>query len=1382
MSLDIYSSLMQPRHSSTSRPPPPPPPAKARSGPVPAQDDLSSVEQRLLDFFPAAFNQTKAAPIPSQPSQAAVVAAGSVKVAVPSTPKLLSALHSRTPSVSPFARMGLEYADEVDGAVGDGRSVLKETGEESKEEEEEEAAGTSGRDVKQATAELVFATRQRRSTLRDKMAHSRHSSVLSAPAAHKADEPNTVAASSAPAGEQQQHRGRRIISNARMMNAANRPVLHTAAPLSPQSPLSPPPPQTIIVPAADSLPTQEEADGSAVAQKKKKPTAFLSHLAGLIKTPMTATSLAIPRYHAAVEAAADAAQPASHTAATAAAAVELSRAAAIEAQQALKRQTATEAATNEAKNSQQPLTPTARGETKQTEVILKPQRLIEEVKAKAEETKQDQSATETTTTILPVTAPTTTTAQRTAQQQQKKEKMAEEDDDSWDDSESGEDDDKYSSDSSSDSSQHHIASDSDPDSDTFIRSLSSMWTTAKKKQDKQLAKQQRQAAERAQQQRLYGKTLVTGGMIVEREGGRMKREVRRAVKSGRGRDGAKLTLEERKALQMAAVYRQHDQDVKKATQKQEEMREQEDAVDRSDSRPLTPQSGNRVLAAPVSTSSASSPSSPRRRTAPTAAVTATPFVPVRYDAPAMPAEPLPVRPTTEVVFGCNTAVTEEESTRRNKKVQRRGPSLFDLAYGTAAVEEIEANKEYKKKSVLAIDDEEDTEVAHPPTVPVVLPARVLRAAPPVSSHVISEGIAAGLPFSVRPIKRQRRTTESSAVVPAEIDVAAIAQQAIRQHKHNAPPQPSTAVNVSTLSHKAISFSRAPRSSQLAKPSQLTPTAQQLSAKRPRMAAKTKAHLDRLHAAHLEQQQRLQRERREKEERALEGCTFAPQLAAKSEKMAERKRMQDEVQMRLYDMLRGRKQGQKGERHEDEGAEDDAPITWGWQDADQPSPAPVAAADGKSSTLHTTTSTPSGGSSAGKHEKLSRAEVMHAQHRIQQERLREQKQMEDEHRAQQQLAHCTFVPHTNFYAAPASSNSTDSAALADSSTVSAPPAEQHLDEQSPAVSPMVVQKMQTSYEEQFVREANSRQSHETQNQWQPEEQSSQHIQPTSQLSSQASEEEEEDDDDLFATAEVSTARSAALHTSPPVAEQLNQESNHLDSALDPHVDTHGSVTAWPILDSEDQPESADNDSSEPAESERSIAVEAEERDSIHTAFAWAVPAFATDTGEDELESPVHSYPEVVEADERQHVAAEETDEELDELLNTTELAHFRDTLLAAQMTVINDATDPLAVSPDEQPTPLVSRFPLSTKENAVVQPGRNVASDAGGADNAVGGDVRPLLLYVDIALSPDRVERMQLCDGDDLLRCASEFCAKHGLHVDYVSIIEGMLQQQLQQAS
>ena len=96
-----------------------------------------------------------------------------------------------------------------------------------------------GRGVKQATAELVFATRQRRSTLREKMAHSRQPSLLSSPAAaYKADEPAVVAVTSAPAGEQQ--RGRRIISNARMMNAANRPILHTAAPLSPNSALSAP--------------------------------------------------------------------------------------------------------------------------------------------------------------------------------------------------------------------------------------------------------------------------------------------------------------------------------------------------------------------------------------------------------------------------------------------------------------------------------------------------------------------------------------------------------------------------------------------------------------------------------------------------------------------------------------------------------------------------------------------------------------------------------------------------------------------------------------------------------------------------------------------------------------------------------------------------------------------------------------------------------------------------------------------------------------------------------------------------------------------------------------------------------------------------------------
>ena len=1414
MSLSLYSSLMQPQQPIVSRSPPPPPPpprSDSRDGSAADTDDLSSVEQRLLDFFPAASKPNTAAPAPAavQPAQPAVVGAGSAKAVVPPTPKLLSALHSRTPSVSPFARMGLEYEEEEEEeqntAAAHGRSrgrddsvTRKDIDEESKEAE---AGGASVRDVKQATAELVFATRQRRSTLREKKAHNRINSTLSSPAAaHKVEDTLAVAADIIPEGEQQP-RGRRIISNARMMNAANRPALHTAMPLSPNSPLSPPPP-----PVPVSQPARSAADATSVAVAedraaplKKKPTAFLSHLAGLVKTPMTASSPAIPRYHAAVEAVADAMQPASPTAATAAAAVEQSRAAIAAAQQAASRQQAATPASHSNPDLDGPA-PTApeSGKTRLTAAASPTQGVSQasmgvEVPALA----VVNSETEQPAAVV-LLAEQPNDGERSPVREAH---GASKDDGSWDDSEDdGSDADSLGAGSShsDDSSHERVASASDSDSDAFMQSLSSMWSSAKRRQDKQLARQQAQVAERAQQQQKYGKTLLSGGAIVEREGGRMRKEVRWALRSGRGRDGAKLTLEQRKAMKMAAVYRQKEQRIAKPAQREEERRKQEDADNKRNVRPLTPQPAGRALAVPIPATSHSSPSSPRRRTAPglTAPNQPAPFIPVRYDAPDMPAEPLPARPSTEVVFGRSTAVSEEEAARRSKKNQRRGPSLFDLAYGTAAAKAGDANSEPRvNKAARSVADEEDTEVAHPPAVPVVIPARVLRAPPPVSGHVISEGIAAGLPFSIRAIKR--RTTESAAVVPAESDLAAIAQQAIRQHKRDTPPQPSSALNASTLSPKGVSFPRTPRTPQPAKASPATAAAAQRPAKRPRMAAKTAAHLERLHSAHMEAQQKLQRERREKEERALEGCTFAPQLAAKSEKLAERKRMQDEVQMRLYDMIRGRKTADKLKKRDDEQAEeDDVPITWGWEDADQPAPATAAAAaasiavDTHSSAVHTMSPTPVS-SSAGKREKLSRAEVMHAQHRIQQERLREQKQLEDEQKAQQQLAQCTFAPHTNHYAAPSASTSAASSSSAVSSTQAQPEVSASIADEQPThrtavvPPPMVVQRMHASYEEQFVRETSRRQSHES-NQQRVEQPDG--LTPSTQLAAAPGKPEADDveDEDLFTTGEAATARSAAPRATPPAAQQLTQHKHEANAEHNVQADAPASaVAAWLIPDDGEYEDVHATSASHAVDASGSAAIDHNHtvseggRDALHTSFAWAVPSFSTDTGDDELDSPVLSYPEVVHAHERRDAAAGDTDDELDELTNTTELAHFRSTLLAAQMSKAPvDTSGPHDVLSAYHPAPDGSSEPAQHEELPAEQ--SSITSSASAVSHA-GGDAKALL-YVDIALSASRVERMQLCDGDDLLRCASEFCAKHGLHADYVSIIEGMLHQQLQPAS
>ena len=1391
MSLDLYSSLLQPHQPAPALPPPPPPP---KYKPLTASsNDLSAVEERLLAFFPTALNHVSSStPTLPGPTHSAPPAAAT-KMVVPPTPKLLSALHTRTPSISPFARMGLDYVDDGDGVGG----VLKEADEESAEAEE--VAGVNGRDVKQATAELVYATRQRRSTLRDKMAHSGRPASLSA--SQKSDE-SAALASAVPATAitEQPQRGRRIISNARMMNAANRPTLHTAAPLAPNSPLSPPPPSAVsqpTSPAAESISSDME-DGSARPNKKKRqPTAFLSQLAGMIKTPMTAAPPAIPRYHATVEAVADAQQPASPTAATAAASIEQSRAAAEVLRQAAKQ-------TTEPTNSKQTI-PTAAAdiETTQTEATPTPKSPAQQMPA-SEDIKSRSKAVVVARSSSPEPAAAPAPHSKPQEvQEETKVKHDTEDEDSWDDSEDeSEDGDAYSSSASdSDSTHQRIASSSDSDSDTFMRSLSSMWTTAKRRQDKLIGKQQRQAAERTEQ-RMYGKTLLNGGIIVEREGGRIKKEVRRAVRSGRRRDGAKLTLEERKAMKMAAVYRQQGQTVKKAAPKQEEKREQEEADDQPQ-RPLTPQAATRVLTAPASNTSRSSPSSPRRRSA--APASTTPFIPVRYDAPAMPAEPLPTRLPTEVAFGRNTALTADEAVKRQKKSQGRGPSLFDLAYGTAVVEADGAEKMHKKKTAKWLEEEDDTALPYIPAAPIVLPARVLRAPPPVSTHIISEGVAAGLPFSIRAIKR-RSTPSSAFVVPADAHVTVIAQQAIRQHKHNAPPPPSTAINSSTLSHKSISFPRSPRSPQPPKHTQPTSSTsqqqqhqQQQPPRRPRMAAKTKAHLDRLHAAHLEQQQRLTRERAEKEERALEGCTFVPQLAAKSEKMAERRRMQDEVQMRLYDMMKGRKQKEKeGKRGAEEAqaeveAEDDAPISWGWQDApaDQLPPAPAAAADGHQSTGRTSTTTPAGASSAGSREKLSRAEVMYAQHRIQQERLKEMKQVEDEQRAQQQLAQCTFVPRTNSYGPPSDSSNPTSAVHHDQATASATLAEEESVDQSQTVPVMVVQKMHTSYEEQFERANSRRQSHAAPQQQQPtmEQQQAEasHVTQPSTLIDEQREDAEisEDEDDLFATAETAAAQSAAPSAVPAVASAAAKRTSlrAADDAATGQSDIHAAIAAWPVPVVDDEHSDCETDqhgqeqhmeAESEAVTDRSVAVEAAEpRDSIHTSFAWAVPAFATDTGEDELESPVHSYPEVVEADEWQRERAEETDEELDELLNTAELAQFRNTLLAEQLHTLDNETAHTAPSASSE-----QQTAEDSNHQPVQQEPQSKQEDSHPSATA---NTSRTLLFVDIALSADRVERMQLCDGDDLLRCASDFCAKHDLHADYVPLIEDMLHQRLQQS-
>ena len=893
------------------------------------------VEHRMLTFFPKGIQPVSVAP-PPPPPQPRVI---------PSTPKLLSNLHARTPSVSPFTRMGLDFPDDA--------TILEEHRQHSDDAEQPQLSGsTKAATFNRTDAKIeqmeggggsAASSSPSRSLMKNKMAvvrerrkAQRESGGGGAAVAAEVEEPHVArqpSASIAAVADIDAPRSRRIISHAQQLNRTA-----AAQPLSPSSataPITSPPPQA--EPSVD-----EPSSPSSASSDKRKPgpaSAFLQHLAGLIKTPQQAP----PQLHRRLpsEADPDAPPPTGYV----------------------------PAPFNPRRPASPPPAPSQLSPT--------PQQPSEEKLSTLTQSQHSLSSSSKAAPAASTHAPADRADASSEQEERRKRDVASAA------GEAGEDDDgDMSTPSSSTASPSPVVSGGEEDE--LCASLSSMWRSAKRRQDRALRPQLEAAAERREHRERFGKSLVTAGLIVAEEGERMSRAERRLVRKGKRKDSQgqvhRMTLEQRKAVKLAAVYRQ--QQPKPA---EEEHRQPEEAAE---------QHKQRHTAAHLQTlspsASQSSSGAARREGVDGSPVTVGAEAADRLPVPAFSAAPLPTRPATDVVFGRTTALSEEERSKRAKRQQRshsHAPSLFDLAYGTESAEQHNAEEKEEKRRRKPPAEAADDENVQPSGLPLSIPVHLL-VDPGRSSHVVKEGIAKGLPMSLVPIARTRLTpSQASAAHVSHTAVPPPPVQAIHHHKASSVATASAAASLepsSTLSHIATTFPKAPRSPLPAisppSPSPSSPS------KRPRLAPKTKERLDRLHAAHRARQARLEVERAAKEAQALDGCTFAPVLAPKTGKMADKKRLQDELLVQQWETIKAKAERKRMDEKDPTAAEGEESKAGG--DADG------AVAE----------SSASGGDG-----KRSRVQLLHDQYLIQQEQRAQQKAVEEQLKAEEEISRCTFDP-------------------------------------------------------------------------------------------------------------------------------------------------------------------------------------------------------------------------------------------------------------------------------------------------------------------------------------------------------------------------------------
>ena len=572
---------------------------------------------------------------------------------------------------------------------------------------------------------------------------------------------------------------------------------------------------------------------------------------------------------------------------------------------------------------------------------------------------------------------------------------------------SSEDEGDVASSSSSPSTPPPVLSDDGSD-DEMTRSLSTLWSSAKRRQDRLLRSQHEATVEKLHHKETWGKSLVTAGLIVQVEGKTLGKEEQRMVRRGKRQDGKghvrKMTLEERKAVKMAAVYRQLLPEPPPPPP--QEQREQE-----VDERRGVGRRGKATLSHthPITAPRPSSPSSTPFRRVVSPSMSST----VSLEAPravgAFSPAPLQVRAPTDVVFGRTTALTEEEEKAkkaRQSKGHTHSPSLFDLAYGSEASRSTASDPPTqqgrgRRKANTDTSAADDDETVPSSGLTLTIPARVL-ASPGVSSHRVREGIAQGLPLSIIPIARH-------ALTPAQVSAAVVSPTSLSPppmkaiHHHKSPSiSPSTPLTVSSLSHLSTTFSKAPRTFH-----PTLPTTPSTPPKRVRLAPKTKARLDRLHEAHRLTQARLVSERAAKEAKAMAECTFTPTLAPNTERLAERKRLQDEMLIHQWELIKAKAAERRAQQQS-------SLLTFSSHSAPPLSitaaPTPLVQQVEEASSFSVGRESRGGSTASDSGEgKRSRAHVMHDQHLLLQERKVYQKALEDEAKAEEEVSECTFDP-------------------------------------------------------------------------------------------------------------------------------------------------------------------------------------------------------------------------------------------------------------------------------------------------------------------------------------------------------------------------------------
>ena len=809
-------------------------------------------------------------------------------------------------------------------------------------------------------------------------------------------------------------------------------------------------------------------------------------------------------------------------------------------------------------------------------------------------------------------------------------------------------------------SAHAVPSDSDGDEVT--RALSSLWSSAKRRQERDLRHEDDAARERRRQRDAFGKTIVTGGVIVQKDGATLGHTVRRVMRRGKREEAGgalrRMTLEERKAVKMAAVYRQH-----RPPPEAEEQREQEQPAASP-----SPRSHSQPRLSPRSGSSSPSPSTHR-----TAAFSATaPIHPARYAVAAYAAAPLPVRSPRDVAFGRTTPLSGEAKTKRavaSAKRHAHTPSLFDLAYGSSEATRSGADDDHaERRRERRQKQSERKGASSSPTTP----AAARSATPGRSSHVVAEGLGAGMTMSIVTVSRDRASGKfrASAVPPSPAATAAAVAHLSQQQR---------ATTTRTLPPPALTTS---------------------ATKRMRMAPSTKARLDRLYAAHRATQARLASERAAQEEAALDDCTFKPALAPRTERLAERRRLQDEALVQQWEKIKAR-----GAQLRQQAQQRTAALG----DSNDPNPlADEEKADAEASSTGSNAREAVSGDV-----KKSRVQLMHDAYLMQQERLQQQRADEERLKAEQEVRECTFDPFVARHSNRAASSSTSPATRIPPPPPPPPAGPPPVRAASPqprsgsvsgimsrvsGADALSSRRTEPSYEEQF-RQARWRQ----QQQEQPR------------------------DQDLDARSDVVMVD--PVDGPPPSTEHQHPAATVADAVQDP----------------------------------------------AFAAFAWSVPSFSTFTdAEDGLTADEATDPEDA-------LDAAELVRHRSLILSHTTQPHPAGQVAHSAVPSIDTAVAPHTTekSTEEQPA-AVGPNTEEKKEDAEV--GLDASTPAAQSSSPVGRDesLGPLL-SVDIAISPERVERMHLYDGDDISHAAAAFVKLHALNPAYADIIDAMLQAKLQDA-